>query len=50
MAFYSSEAEDAETLGTTLRTVAAEVKGKVRGKQQLVRYRYSYWDRHRRAS
>ena len=31
MAAYSSEAEGAETLGTTLRTVAAEFKGKVRG-------------------
>ena len=32
MAAYSSESEDAETLGTTLRAVAAEFKGKVRRK------------------
>ena len=36
LAFYSSESEDAETLGTTLRTVAAEVKGKVRRKADLI--------------
>ena len=31
LAFYSSESEEAETLTATLKTVAAEFKGKVRG-------------------